>query len=376
MSGLFAIFEKELTENLRDVRSMMVLIAFTSLGPLAFAGTQALMEDKIRGQDELKIILEGDAHAPELVERLRRRDIVASDDAEIRVIVPEDFAAVMARGETVRIPVIADRSKLGSRGPTQRIERAIDAYGQELGALRMLLRGVPLSVARPIVAEPKNSAPPEARGAFLMGFMAVYFLFSAFVGSMGVAADSAAGERERSSLEVLLAQPVSPQVVFAGKWLCATLFSILSVLFTIGVSRLVFTLVPLEGTGISWSLGLWGVVTVVGLLLPLAGFAAALQLCVSFWAKTYKAATMSLNMLNLIPMMVAFGIMLQELEPETWMFAVPVLGHQQMLVAMVRGEILPALQAWLLVGGTSVLTALLIGIGTFMLTREKIVFGH
>lgn len=374
--GWRAIFEKELKDNLRDLRSMVVLVAFTAFGPSFLAVSQTLMAERVKGESDVEVVLRGGEHAPELVRRLEAHDIRPVEKADVEVIIPEDYETRMARGETIRVEVIADRSRLGAQGPTQRIERVIQTYGQELGVLRLLLRGVPPSVARPVVADPKDAAKPQARGAVLMGFLAIYFLFSAFIGSMGVSADSAAGERERSSLEVLLAQPILPQTVFVGKWLCATLFSVVSVIFTIGLSRLVFGLMPLEGTGMNWSLGWIEGLGVVLFLGPLCGFASALQLCVSFWAKTYKAASMSLNMLNVIPMVLAFGIMLQEIEPQTWMYAVPVFGHQQMLVSMVRGEVLSAVQALLLMGGTSLLTVALIGVGTFMLTQEKIVFGQ
>ena len=103
---------------------------------------------------------------------------------------------------------------------------------------------------------------------------------------------------------------------------------------------------------------------------------AALQIALAMWAKTYKEASSYLNMLSFLPAVVAVVVLIQEIEPEAWMYAVPLLGHQQMLRTMIRGELIEPSLVGLLTVTTLGLTGLLIYAGGRMLTQERIIFGH
>lgn len=376
LGRLVAVFGKELRESLRDRRSLTAAVTFAVAGPLLVAAVIGMSAEKRTSVEPFDVVVEGAEHAPDLVAYLTARDVRTADEADVSLTIPDDYSERFAAGRTILVPVIADRSRTAARRDAQRLETLIERYGAELGQLRLMLRGVAPSVVRPIVVDAKDSASAEARASTVLGLLAVYFLLAAFVGSMAVAIDASAGERERNSLEVLMAQPVRPLVVFAGKWLTTALFGAFGVALALVASRFAFSLVPLSKIGISWSLD-WGAMAVMLLgLLPLAGFAAALQLGLAMWAKTYKEASAYLNMLSFVPAVVAFVVVVQEIEPATWMYAVPVLGHQQLLNTLLRAEPLGATDLALLVGCTAALTAALIAAGAWMLTRERIVFGR
>jgi sodium transport system permease protein len=376
---LVAIFRKELRESLRDKRSLTAAVTFAIAGPVLVAGSLAIVADKQTSTEPIPVAVTGAVHARDLMAYLTERDVVVEPpDAatDLRMVIPDDYASRFAEGRIIRIKVIADRSRTGARRDAGRLERLVRGYSAELGQLRLLLRGVSPSVVQPVIVDGKDTASAEARSTTVLGLLGIYFLLAAFVGSMAVAIDASAGERERNSLEVLMAQPVSPLAVFAGKWLNALLFGVLGIAMALLASRLAFTQVPLTQIGITWSLDL----PVMGLMLlglvPLAGFAAALQLSLAMWAKTFKEASAYLNMLSFIPAVVAFVVVFQEIEPEAWMYAVPVLGHQQLLTTVMRAEPLSVTDVTLLVAGTTLVTIALIIAGARMLTRERIVFGQ
>ncbi|MEM9303407.1 MAG: ABC transporter permease subunit [Pseudomonadota bacterium] len=376
---LIAIFRKELRESLRDKRSLTAAATFAIAGPVLVAGMLSIVADKQTRTEPIEVAVTGATHAPDLIAFLTGQDVIveAPDAAtDVRMVIPVDYGTRFAEGRLIRIEVIADRSRTGARRDASRVERLITTYSAELGQLRLLMRGVAPSVVRPVVVDGKDTASAEARSTTVLGLLGIYFLLAAFVGSMAVAIDSSAGERERNSLEVLMAQPVSPLAVFSGKWVNALLFGTLGIAMALLASRLAFSQVPLTQIGITWSLD----ATAMGLmllgLLPLAGFAAALQLSLAMWAKTFKEASAYLNMLSFIPAIVAFVVVFQEIEPETWMYAVPVLGHQQMLTTMMRAEPLSLADIVLLTSGTGAITAAIIFAGARMLTRERIVFGQ
>ena len=71
-------------------------------------------------------------------------------------------------------------------------------------------------------------------------------LLLAFIGGMQLAIDATAGERERQSLEPLLATPATRAAIISGKILATAAFTLLSVLVTLVMYRLAFALVPAE----------------------------------------------------------------------------------------------------------------------------------
>ena len=376
---ILAIFRKELRESLRDRRSLTAAVTFAIAGPVLVAAMLSIVADKSSRTEPIEVAVSGAVHAPDLIAFLADRDVViepADAEQDLSMVVPEDYAERFSEGRTIRIEIIADRSRTGARRDAGRLEQLVAGYSAQLGQLRLMMRGVAPSVVQPIIVDGKDTASAEARSTTILGLLGVYFLLAAFVGSMAVAIDSSAGERERNSLEVLMAQPVSPLAVFGGKWLNALLFGTLGIAMALLASRLAFTQVPLTQIGITWSLDAGVMVVMLLGLVPLAGFAAAVQLGLAMWAKTFKEASAYLNMLSFIPAVVAFVVVIQEVEPETWMFAVPVLGHQQMLTTIMRAEALSPVDVGLLVVGTVLITVGLIAAGARMLTRERIVFGQ
>ena len=80
-------------------------------------------------------------------------------------------------------------------------------------------------------------------------------LLLAFIGGMQLAIDATAGERERQSLEPLLATPVARETIISAKILATAVFSLLSIAVTLIAYRLVFALVPSGGIDASFDLG-------------------------------------------------------------------------------------------------------------------------
>ena len=101
--------------------------------------------------------------------------------------------------------------------------------------------------------------------------MSVFALVAAFVGGMNVAIDSIAGERERRSLLPLLMNPLLRRDVIIGKWMAISVFAIAGLALNLAGFALVLKLSLAQALIASLT------------LIPLAGFAAALELLISTW---------------------------------------------------------------------------------------------
>jgi sodium transport system permease protein len=206
----------------------------------------------------------------------------------------------------------------------------------------------------------------------LTGMISVFALVSAFTGGMAVAMDVLAGERERRSLLPLLINPVSRGQILAGKWLAVCVFAVAGVLANAAGFALVCSL---AGIRLASSLPGFVGVMVFGLV-PLAAFAAALELAISTMCRTVKEAHNYLSMLMFLPMGVGMFLVFYPAAGATSFHFLPVLGQQWALEHWLRGGEIHAWQA-LLVGLVTVICAGCVLIeAANRLQRDEVVYGE
>ena len=125
----------------------------------------------------------------------------------------------VAAGRAATVRLVYDRSRDRARASIDAAEAALRAYNRQWGTQRLLLRGIAPQVALPLEIEGVDLATPQQSGALILFLVAYYGLFASLMGGMALALDATAGERERGSLEPLLATPASPLEIATGKWL-------------------------------------------------------------------------------------------------------------------------------------------------------------
>jgi sodium transport system permease protein len=219
-------------------------------------------------------------------------------------------------------------------------------------------------------------ATPEKTAANVLGMMPLFLLMAVFVGGLHLAIDCTAGERERGSLEPLLVNPVSRGAVVAGKWLAIVTATVVAVLVALGGFSLAVARVPLQDLGVKFHLGAPELLGLLAACLPLALFAAALQMTLAFFARTFKEAQTYLSMLMILPMLPATFLTLQPIRSTLPAMLVPVLGQTLLMSDVLRGEPVPL--AWFALAAASALgcAMLLLGWAALLLKSEKIVFGR
>ena len=106
-------------------------------------------------------------------------------------------------------PTLTGRLRLErlARPALERVRRLLARYGSEIGALRLITRGVSPAGVTPLKLEEIEISTAQQRAAQVLSFIPMFIILSAFVGGMSIATDSTAGERERGSLEALLVNP-------------------------------------------------------------------------------------------------------------------------------------------------------------------------
>ena len=351
MKALVTVWKKELLELVRDRRTLALTLLFAPLlGPLLFLGLATLGESKAKEQMEkpMSIAIAGAERAPNLVAWLASQGVsrkeladpdgaIRAQDEDVYLRIGDDFADAWRGGKPALVEVVHDSTRHDADIPVKRLENLLGTYNQQVGALRLLARGVNPSVAAPMAVSRKDLSTPEARSAGLAAMMLPYLLIlGAFMGSLQLVLDTTAGERERQSLEPLLATPARRGAIVSGKIAAACSVGVVSLVLTLLAFRIGAVFAP--GAAKQLAVGFREMALMLLVLLPMVFLGGSLLTFIAAAAKSVKEAQSYTTALVLLPIIPTIILMVSPVKNQLWMFAVPFLAQNQMLLKVVRGE--------------------------------------
>jgi len=365
MNTVTIVARKELIDLFRDRKTVMIgLLLMPLLFPAMILGVGSLAERKARTQLEstLKLPVIGADNAPNLLRFLHGQNIEAQPapkdpDADVRaqtydavLRIPADFGENWRNSRIAQVELIYDSSRDDSSIPVQRVQAAIQQYNGTLGVLRTMDRGLSPEVMQPIRIAQRDVATPESKRGMLLAFLPYLLIFSSFLGGAYLIIDVTAGERERQSLEPLLATPAQRTAIMSGKILAAICFGMLSLLLILTAFRICFAVAPgpLRLVNLSWNVML----QLLGVLLPMVLIGTTLLTLIAASVKSVKEAQSYMTVLMLLPIVPTVMLMVNPLKNQLWQFAVPFLAQNQLILRLVRGESITLLE-WAVYLGTS-----------------------
>ena len=385
MKALLIVWKKELRELVRDRKTLMLsLLMGPLLAPVLIIGLAKMGESKAQEQMEqkLEVAIVGAERAPSLVEWLDGQGItrkeIADPDAAIRsqdedayLSIGAEYAEQWRGGEPALVEIVHDSTRRDSEIPVKRIENALQRYNQQVGALRLLSRGINPQVAAPLMVSHKDLSTPEARGATLAAAMLPYMLILfAFLGSIQLVVDTTAGERERQSLEPLLATPARRGAIVSGEIAAACSVGVLALLLTL----LAFKVGAELAGGISRQMAVGGaeIAMMMVILLPMVFLGGVLLTVIAAGAKSVKEAQSYMGVLVLLPMIPTLILMVNPVKDALWMFAVPFLAQNQMLIKVIRSEPISTQQWAVYLGAGLAIVAVLWYVAVRRYHQEKL----
>ena len=354
MRALWVVLHKELLDAFRDRR--MVAVAFLVMPlavPVVLAGTAALGARKQAAQFEstLELPVVGAEHAPNLVDWLEQHnlDVVAAPadpDAAVRaqrhdviLRIASSYGEDWRAGRPAGVEVIFDSSRPMASGATiARVRGLLDGYSDTVGTLRLIARGVHPAVARPLLVGTRDVATPEARFDLTQQLLPYLLLLLAFIGGMQLAIDATAGERERQSLEPLLATPASREAIISAKILATAVFALITIAVTLLAYRVSFTVLPDDISGTDFALGPGALAQLLLVILPIVLLGATVLTALAAYARSYREAQGYLPLLIFLPMVPTLVLMVAPVRTQAWMLAVPFLGQNQLILKILRAE--------------------------------------
>ena len=356
MRTLITVFLKEVVDNFRDRRTLAsALIMGPLFGPLLFAFVISLSIerslDDVERTMELPVI--GEQHAPNLMRYLASHNIdvvagpadravaieaVTSGTLDVIVIVPEAFGEQLGAAIPAKVELISDQANTQAERDARRVRTALRSYSQELAALRLVARGVSPLLLRPINIDDVDVSTPSGRSAILLGMMSYFFIFALLMGGMYLAIDTTAGERERGSLEPLLALPVTRDQLMLGKISATCVFMAVSLLLSLCSFFVALKFMPLEQLGMTPNFGPDVLLAAFFVLLPFVLLGASLMTLVASFTKSYKEAQTWLSVVLIAPTLPILIVSILTLRPQTEFMFVPSLSQHLLLVDMIKNE--------------------------------------
>lgn len=352
MKAAWICFHKEIIDALRDRRTLaMVLLSSVLLGPLVLIALSGLIAGLEERAEARSVVVDGIEHAPTLASFFARQtyEVKAAPpgyEARLRaatlgepvLVVPRDFEAALRRGDSPILEVVFNSANRNAESGARKVQRLLQAFAQERAILSLALRGVSPELLRPLEVADRDLASSAARAAQFTAMLPFFVLLAVLYGALPAALDTAAGERERGSLEPLLMNPVERHALVIGKWAAVA-----------SLSMLIATLACLSFLPAQWLLasdtlqamfqfGWREIGAFLAVLLPLAAALAAVLMAVAIRCKTYKEAQASSTLVVLAVSLMPLVTLFNPGSEAGWHLWVPALAQNILMTRALKGE--------------------------------------
>jgi sodium transport system permease protein len=344
------VFWKETLSFFRDRRTvfnqivlplfLMPVFMFAPTYLMARLGTQA-------GAEVQRVAVKG---APEeLLAALRaeRLAVLPSDDPATAVRRGKAEVGLLVQGR--KVLVFAKKSQEGFKAEVvlAKVDRALSAYKRARVEAALRAAGLDPSVLEPFTREVVDVSPKAAQAAGALGFLVPMFLLMFIVtGAMPVVIDATAGEKEKGTLEVLLAAPAPLVSVLLGKAgaamvaaLVSTLSGVLGLAFGGALLLRLATGPEVQALGFRLAPGPLGVIAVTGVLF--AAFAVSAMILLGLYAKSYKEAQTYVSPLYMVLVVPLLVLMFASdfLSQNLWLYALPVFNVYLAIDQIIKAQI-------------------------------------
>ena len=384
LSTVLTVWKKEVVDLLRDRRTLLSMFVLPIVVfPLLFS-----VMGKFMGEAEKKAELEATTVAVPATGLPAEFDAVIAKSglkpiplADPAVAVRDNKAAtgidVSTDGRSVR--VFAEGTRQSSSIAAEKLRTSLAEWKDTLVARKLAEANLDRGVLSPFTVKRENVASERRMGGFLLGSILGYVvILLMFSGGMYPAIDMTAGEKERKTLEGILASPARRTDLVLGKVLACV-----SVTYATALLTVISLFYSLKRGG----LGMKGMEPMSGniptdpgtislmllTLLPVAVMAGALMVAIALAARSSKEAQSYLTPLIMLVIFPALLGGLPGMESSPLVSLVPVLNASQALRAILQGEPNPLLL--LITNGANILYAsLCFAIAVRQFNNEKVLF--
>jgi sodium transport system permease protein len=395
MFKILTIIKKEMTDLVRDRRTMFFMIIFPALIlPLIIGGGTKITTFVLKKEMDktLTLAIVGEEYDFELIRFFKTQEKlnlvmdleetvlqgnILNESLDAAIVIPNTVQQNLKGYKSIELKLYF-RSGKGENLKERRLNEILERYFLPIKELRYLELKLDKEVFEPYYITKIDVATEQEKFGKTIGtFLPYIFLLFCFSGAMYPALDLGAGEKERGTLETILTSPASQIEILLGKFIVVSTFGIMSVIFgLIGMLAAVKLNPGIPEEIISIAMNILGVkpmLLILTLLIPIALFFASFLLSISFYAKTFKEAQSimgPLNMLIVFPIMIGLmpGITLSV--STAW---IPILN-----VSLAMNDIIAGTLSWPLYAEVMLSLLFFTGLSMWMsvkfISREEVIF--
>ncbi len=389
------IFRKELKDTLRDRRTLvvMILIPLLLFPVLMSISTRIMMRQHKEAEvKELKLALALNNNAASFQEVLKKhpkvtviRDIpeeefesaIRAEKIDFALAFAADFDRVVAAHApgTVRFYL---KSSQETDLTSKRIRSILDEYKEELLSKRLAEMKLERRVFEVVSVDKHDIVTVKERiGEAIGGFLPYIFVIFCFVGAMYPAIDLAAGEKERGTIETLLASPATRLEIVLGKFSLVFLTGLVSA--AMSILGLYIALQQTQGipddlfSALVKIIDIRSILLMFSLLIPLCIFFAAILLSISIFAHSFKEAQNIMTPMNILVIVPVFIGLFPGFKLNALTALIPVLNVSLATREIIAGSIQPLLLLAVFLSLT-VFAALSLVFCTHWFRKESVIF--
>ena len=381
-----AIYHKEMLDILRDRRTMISMVVVPLLvfpAVIAISSRLASRMEQNAEQEAQSMGIAARVTTPALRQALEKTgfQISEKDDLKSAVEKKEVAAAVEEHpGPTPVVQIYVDASNPTSTTAADKVQTALTDLRDQKVLESLRNSGIPESVLRPFTVHRTNIAGDRKMAGAVWGTMLGYILLLLmFTGGMYAVIDMTAGEKERRTLEALLASPASRQEIVMGKTLAAMTAIFLTAMLLL--SSMVFSFknnslgrseemrhamgtIPLD----AYTIGM-----IAAALVPMAIFAASLMFAIALFARSFKEGQSYLTPLALAVVFPALIGGLPGLHLTPALCLIPIFNASMVIREIVLGDLSMSYFA-ITFGANLLYAAIAFTIATRQFQKESVVF--
>ncbi|OGF54925.1 MAG: hypothetical protein A2Z21_08270, partial [Candidatus Fraserbacteria bacterium RBG_16_55_9] len=356
------VWRKELLDTIRDRRAIVLMIVVPLLlMPLMVWGPNALRTstEQQKEQQVQKISVVNTEGAPDLVELINQsggltvtpvedaaKALQEKEIAAVLVLPPGFSRSLASEVASVEVTIQYDLSNSDSRTAQEKLTELLQAYRDQVVRGRLQQRGLSAQLLEPFRVREANVAPPERVSGFFLSFLLPLFLVLwAAIGGSQTAIDTSAGEKERGTLESLLATPPKRSSLVIGKFLTvttvtlvATTLSLLGFVLSLIFGKEVFPDNPLF-EALEFSLQPAILALIFGAVALLAAMMSALTFALYSWTRNFREAQTYASYISFIVMIPALLVLFTDPPTSLESFLIPVYNSTMVLKELLLGDV-------------------------------------
>lgn len=357
MKQFISILKKEIFDNLRDRRALFfallygpVLMPLLMFGPLSIGMNKkssglekpivAHMDGVDRVDNLVQFLREENIHVKALDKAMDFRQAVAAEALHLVIEKPENYEKRLRMGDTLNFNLVYNDNNNKSTKAFRAVRAALTKYGRQLTAMRMQARGIDTRLLRAVHItndDLSGTRPSDKIVSLLLPFI---MMLSLTMGGFYLAIDITAGERERHSLEPLLALSVSRLTLVMGKLFALVCFVGLSSLLAALSTYLLCVFMPVKEFVRFIDVNFVVFVKVFLICTPLILFFSSAMMLIATFAKNTKEAQTHLSIAMLLPTLPFFVLQFINPQDTDTLLWLPVMSQFILIDNVVTGQTL------------------------------------